>query len=247
MTGFASNWAAPLPLSARAAFIPAMLRAPQNGPSTFDMPDPEFHLIELRELKTQEPSRYRELFDAFAALYRAEFTDRSECEDPEAWHARLGTAPAPEPRMYITVACSIDTRQPPRVLGGIAYEYYAESRCALVTYLVVDAEARQRGLGARLLAAAQQRLQRDASAQDALRAVFAEAEIPDRLADVAQRSIARKRLAILAALGACKVAIEYVQPELQAGAGRADRSRPTRGVPDRRIDGARFAVAQLSG
>jgi hypothetical protein len=181
----------------------------------------EVQLVELRDLEAVDPARYQRLFEDFVALYRTEFTDPSERENPAAWHARLQDAAAPEPRMYITLACSAELAQPSRVLGGIAYEYYRESRCALVTYLLVSQQARHKGHGARLLAAARERLQRDAGTDDTPHAIFAEAEIPDRLADAVPRQAARQRLAILAALGARKVAVEYVQPELQAGNGRA--------------------------
>lgn len=175
------------------------------------MPSPP--LIDLRD--QPDPA----LLAAFEELYRRTFNDPAEREDPAQWPPRLyGDLPPPQPRMHLLVAVDGPGRH---LLGGIAFEYYRDSRCGLFTYLVVAADGRRRGLGRRLVRGALQRLQQDARAHGAdLRGVFAEAEDPDRVdASDAAAMPPRERQTALARLGARRIDIPYVQPALEGGDG----------------------------
>lgn len=179
------------------------------------MPAPTPLLLDLRAHPRPE------LLTAFVDLYTRTFTDASEREDPAEWPPRLyGELPAPQPRMHLLVA--VDTHaQPPRLLGGIAFEYYRDSRCGLLTYLVTDAEHRRRGLARRLVLRAIELLQDDARTFGTdLRGVYAETEDPDQVGDDGNAMAPRERLQALARLGARRIDIPYVQPALAGGNGR---------------------------
>lgn len=174
------------------------------------MPGPQ--LIDLRE--HPDPS----LLAAFEDLYKRTFTDPTEREDPAQWPPRLyGNLPAPEPRMHLLVAVD-GPRQ--HLRGGIAFEYYRDSRCGLLTYLVTAPDQRRRGLGRQLVHGALERLQQEAQAHGAeLRGVFAEAEDPAQVSANDAAMQPRERLTALARLGARRVCIPYVQPALAGGSG----------------------------
>lgn len=172
-------------------------------------------LLDLREHPRPD------LLAAFVDLYTRTFTDASEREDPAEWPPRLyGELPAPQPRMHLLVA--VDTHaQPPRLLGGISFEYYRDSRCGLLTYLVTDAEHRRRGLARRLVDQAIARLHEDAHGHGVeLRGVFAETEDPAQVNSDGNAMAPRERLQALGRLGARRIDIPYVQPALAGGAGR---------------------------
>lgn len=173
-------------------------------------PDPR-----LLDLRTQPRP---ELFAAFVDLYLRTFTDPSEREDPAQWPARLyDNPPPPQPRMHLLVAHD-NTSAAAEFWGGIAFEYYRDSRCGLLTYLVTATGRRRRGLARRLVVRAIQLLHEDAREQGAeLRAVFAEAEDPERVPARGNSMPPRARLDALARLGAYRVDIPYVQPRLDGG------------------------------
>lgn len=158
------------------------------------------------------------LLAAFTELYTRTFTDPSEREDPAQWPARLyGKLPAPQPQMHLLVA--VDNRG--TLLGGIAFEYYRDSRCGLLTYLVVDPARRRRGLARHLVERAVTLLREDAArAGTLLRAVFSETEDPERVATRDNVMSPHERLTALARLGARRLDIPYVQPALEGGSGR---------------------------
>ncbi len=185
--------------------------------------------ISLRRLLAVDQTRFERLLAGFVAIYDRAFPVSSEREDPHAWRARLGEAPPPsEPWMDIGLLLSAGDGGE-RVLGGVAFEHYARSRCGLVTYLVVDERERGRGHARRLLGHALGALRRRSAERDeALAAVFAETEWPDRLdsADVHLVRAARRRLAVLARLGARVLwDVDYVQPQLAGASVRARHLR----------------------
>ena len=161
-----------------------------------------------------------ELLAAFVDLYLRTFTDPSEREDPAQWPPRLyADLPAPQPRMHLLVAFADDSAAV-ELHGGIAFEYYRDSRCGLLTYLVTAATRRRRGLARRLIARAIELLHEDARERGAeLRAVFAESEDPDRVTAHGNAMSPSARLTALARLGAYRVDIPYVQPRLEGGSG----------------------------
>lgn len=190
---------------------------PQTGEARHACPPPRGRLpgrqlIDLRE----HPDPV--LLAAFETLYRRAFTDPAEREDPAQWPPRMyGDLPAPQPRMHLLVAVDEPGRN---LLGGIAFEYYRDSCCGLLTYLVVAPNWRRRGLARQLVQGALARLQREAQAHGAsLRGVFAEAEDPDRIGPDGNALAPGERLAALARLGARRIDVPYVQPALEGGAG----------------------------
>lgn len=172
--------------------------------------------------------RRPDLLAAFVELYLNTFTDPTEREDPSEWPPRLyEELPAPQPRMHVLVALpnantdantDADADATSDLLGGIAFEYYRDSRCGLLTYLVTASAHRRRGLARQLVARAIALLHEDAREHGhTLLAVFAETEDPQRVATQGNAMSPRERLVALAHLGARQVDLPYVQPQL-AGA-----------------------------
>lgn len=173
---------------------------------------------QLLDLRTQPDS---ELLAAFIELYTHTFTDPSEREDPAQWPLRLyGHLDAPQPQMHLLVA--VDAHAPsPGLVGGMAFEYYRDSRCGLLTYLVVDPAQRRRGLARQLIQRAIALLKQDAiDAGTVLRGVFSETEDPEQVAAEGNAMSPQQRLITLAHLGARRLDIPYVQPMLEGGSGR---------------------------
>ena len=159
----------------------------------------------------------RSLLALFVELYKETFGNPALREDPSLWSPRLwGDPPEPEPILHVIVAVD----KAGQVLGGVVAEYYRASCCGLVTYLAVREGERRRGIGRRLGIAASHALQADASQREqTLRAVFAEAEAPSAEAHEGSIDLS-ERLTALKHLGACRVGLDYVQPDLGSGAGR---------------------------
>lgn len=92
------------------------------------------------------------------------------------------------------------------IAGGITYELYPQSRCGLVTYMVVAPEAREQGLGRTLLTAAARELY---AAGAALVLGEVHRNAPERLARFVR-------------WGARVIDVPYVQPSLGPGLARDD-------------------------
>lgn len=101
------------------------------------------------------------------------------------------------------------------IVGGITYELYPQSRCGLVTYMVVAPHAREKGLGRALLEGAGQELYARGA-----RAVFGEVNDPR-----VHGEAARPRLERFLRWGAQLVDVPYVQPSLGEGLARDDGLR----------------------
>ncbi|MDB4956865.1 MAG: hypothetical protein JWO36_4434 [Myxococcales bacterium] len=97
------------------------------------------------------------------------------------------------------------------IAAGIAFERYPRSACGLVTYMVVAPEARQRGLGKRLLDDAVA----DLRSRGAV-AVFGEVNDPRRERGHETADIAWTRLERNQRWGARVANIRYLQPALGA-------------------------------
>jgi GNAT superfamily N-acetyltransferase len=198
---------------------------------------PTFQLVNLREQRDQQ------LLQEFCTeLYMPAFPIESEREDPELWKPRLwGDAPLPF-EFHLLIAGTDLAHAPTRKLvAGVVFELYHQSACALVTYIVVHPDARQRGLAQALLDSARHVLQERAAAGGrSLRAIFAEVNDP-RLVSAERDSMDPwQRLAIMERLGARIVAIPYVQPALGPDQDRADElllvTFPVDGTPRETIE-----------
>lgn len=170
--------------------------------------------------------RAENLLRQFYLLCIENFPDEDEREDLAQWADRLwGRArrlPAPEPFTHIVLTGYGLRDQPaPIVIGGIAAEYYRNSRCGLLTYIVVKPECRNRGIARQLQVMVEDILRADAQKDgNQLEAFFAEANDP-RIVSGANDSIEpSRRLRILAAMGAKWIKIPYVQPKLGTGKSR---------------------------
>lgn len=175
-------------------------------------PARDIELIDLRAKR--DPS----LLARFVQLYAYIFSDPKQRENPRLWPPRLwGVPPEPEPLLHVLLARGADDV----ILGGAVCEYYRESSCGLLTYLLVAEQARGTGIGRALTRAALSALRDDAERHGAaLHAVFAEAEDPRATDDPARRAYRTARLTLLAKLGAALVDVRFVQPDLGDGAGR---------------------------
>jgi GNAT superfamily N-acetyltransferase len=162
----------------------------------------------------------RDLFASFVALYDETFTDPTEREDPCLWPERLWPEGGARPHSHLVVA--VDPGQESRdILGGCMFEYYANSRCGLISYLVVAPEQRGHGIARQLIRLAASTLQADASANgDSLVAVFAEAEDPWMVRPEDSPIDPFDRLRAFRAIGARWIDIPYVQPALVPGGSR---------------------------
>ncbi len=173
--------------------------------------------VSLRELAPGDtPDHYEE----FVSLYLRTFRVAEEREDPSVWPARMTDHPDPgQPRTRILGAIAGDGSGQ-CLAGGLVFEHYRASRCGLLTYLVIAPSFRRRGLGRLLVEQAIVRLRGETGNQ--LRAVFSEVEDPG-LVDAGDDPTAspRDRLSFFTSLGARRVGLPYVQPDLGGGAGRA--------------------------
>ena len=145
--------------------------------------------------------------DFFNEIYKNAFPNPDEVEGPDTWLPLMSDdVPVGLPLVHMIVARDSDES----VLGGIIFEFYRKSECWLTTYIAVRPNARRRGIGKALIA----RVVAAISRQTSDVTLFAEAEIPERLATPRERHWAWTRLAILAHLGLRRIQIDYVQPAL---------------------------------
>lgn len=154
----------------------------------------------------------RQDFDGLFRLYEASFPDASETESREKWEALLAGTRDDGYTLAFALA-----RDGEGVAGGIAYEYYPQSACGLLTYVFVAPRARRHGVARELIRRALEALEQTAGGS--LRCVFAEAENPEEAAQQGIRSAIdpHERLEALARLGARRVDVPYVQPALEKG------------------------------
>jgi len=84
-------------------------------------------IVDLREAISQD------LLDRFVDLYNGNFPDPTEREDPAEW-----PKDRPVHRRWA-------------VVGGLVFEHYRSSHCGLMTYLVIEADWRRKGVGRALV------------------------------------------------------------------------------------------------
>jgi hypothetical protein len=180
--------------------------------------------LEVVDLRDQ---RDESLLDhLYQGLYLPNFQTPEQQEDPSIWKPLLWgpTPPPPKPILHILVAGQdLRARERRTLYGFLIFEFFRGSVCGLLTYLAVDANLRRRGTARVLLTRAQEQLRADARAQGAqLRAVFAEVNDPARVHDAEGGTMPADRLKIFERLGARRVPVPYVQPQLKSGRGRSD-------------------------
>jgi len=180
----------------------------------------EFDLCDLRQQR--DPELLRRVYDE---LYLPTFIDPDEQETFEQYRSRLFDAqlPPPQPVTHFVVAGrNLHDASEAELLGFIIFETYRESGCGLLTYLVTAPAARGQGLGRRLIAEAQATLRNDVQERGGtLRAIFAEMHDPSLVTATEDVIDPHVRLEIMRRLGAARIPIHYVQPELYPGGERS--------------------------
>jgi GNAT superfamily N-acetyltransferase len=160
-------------------------------------------------LTLTDRAEHEPLLERFhGGLYLGAFA--AQAEPLEVWKSALWSAEAPY-RMNVQLAMGDGGA----ILGGIAFELYRESRCGLVTYVVVAPEARRSGLGKTLRSGAARSLYGDGA-----RAVFGEVNDPrvPHAYETAEESW--RRLERYQRWGSRVLDIRYVQPALGPGLER---------------------------
>lgn len=157
------------------------------------------------------------LLQAYRDVYLPAFPVRDEQENPSIWTPRL-LDPDANPRLsYLLIGTQLDDPSVRSVLGLLVAEYYAASRCILVSYLAVAETVRRQGLARRLFDLLAARIRSgQASAHQPVAAVLAEIHDPDRIAGGADVLDPAARLHVMARLGAKRIPVHYVQPALSA-------------------------------
>lgn len=175
------------------------------------MPAAVHPMPEWKLLSKLDSAEDRAIFDRMYALYEASFPEDSERESRETWEDALSARSVPY-QLEFCVAL-----EGAAVAGAAAFEYYPRSVCGLVTFLFVAAAHRSQGIARELVGRLERRLLEISEAR--LRAIFAEAEDPERAREDGVKTVLDPalRLRILSRLGARRVAIPYIQPSLGPG------------------------------
>jgi GNAT superfamily N-acetyltransferase len=178
------------------------------------MPGKPVDLIDLRR-DVDDREQRRILCDAFySQVYRLAFTKPDQTETPATWLPLLNEdQPPPHPLLHIVVARAAQpSGAEPQILGGGVFEYFRQSRAALITYIAVHPDARRMGLARQMLARVFVETRRDNGGTMPL--VLAEVENPDAQTSPDDRRIATERIGIFRALGGARIDFGYVQPPL---------------------------------
>eukprot|EP01132_Coremiostelium_polycephalum_P009208 gene9208-11284_t len=101
----------------------------------------------------------QELLDAFYHKYMiAQFGTSDELEPLENWHKALSTEGRDDPNicdLHVLLALGLPGEHKGKghkyIIGGLVFEYYPETNCALVTYLVVNQRWSGKGIGTDLI------------------------------------------------------------------------------------------------
>ena len=196
-------------------------------------------IIDLRDTRDQSL-----LEQAYQELYLACFTDPDEQEDLEQYRTRLfdPQLPPPQPETHFLVAGESLDNPTSRVLCGMMiFELYRESSCGLLTYVAVAPHMRGRGLGRQLIQRAVSILTARCSGSQGLRAIFAETHDPNLIDPADDAMSPHDRISVMRRLGAARVPVRYVQPELRPGDGRSRKllllTFPFGGDPSARVSG----------
>lgn len=155
---------------------------------------------------------------AYRQVYLPAFPIRDEQEDPAVWAPRL-IDPAARPRLSFLIAGMHLDDPDRRVIHGLLIaEYYADSRCLLVSYVAVAESARRQGVARYLFDVLKSRIEAGTVAGGApVAGVLAEVHDPARIAAAEDVIDPWARIEAMTGLGARKLPIDYVQPALGVG------------------------------
>lgn len=158
------------------------------------------------------------LAQVYRDVYLPAFPLPDEQEHPDIWTPRLQD-PDAHPRLAFLVAGhALDDPQARAPQALLVAEYYAASRCVLVSYLAVAPAARGQGLAHRLLDALTDRLHAGRFGEPGqIAAVLAEIHDPQRIDASGDVIDPAARVEVMARLGARRLPIDYVQPALEPG------------------------------
>lgn len=175
-----------------------------------------FEIVDLRDYRSETL-----LWEFYEHLYLPAFPMKDEQEHPGIWSVLLwgSNLGPPNPTLHCLLLGQ-DLRRPghAQIMGGHLFEYYKESSCGLLTYLVILPRYKGKSLARLLLEKAFLILERDAScAGKELKGVFAEANDPVAFSPNEDAMSPVQRLRILSRLGARIIDIPYVQPALIRG------------------------------
>lgn len=165
--------------------------------------------VQLRD----HPDRAALCHAFYDQVYAEAFPNPDESEDCDTWLPLLDSATRTKPHLYILLA----VKDPHDICAGIVFEWYADSKSWLITYLAVGATHRGHGLARSLIDRAIQtmRAAHVGGAGVPRSLIFAETEDPTLLGDAPEViEGAYRRIATLEALGFARVDITYVQPAL---------------------------------
>jgi GNAT superfamily N-acetyltransferase len=165
------------------------------------------------------------LQQVYDELYLPSFPDPDEREDVSVWAPLLwGDRRDGEGLLFHALVACTDLEEPEtRRIAGLAFvELYPKSCSGLLSYVAVSPDFRRTGLGRALVATALDTLKSDAARLGRpLTAVYAEIHDPEQVSARTDSMDPAERVSFFAKLNSRRVPIDYVQPPLRPGAGRA--------------------------
>lgn len=165
-------------------------------------------------LSQAAPGERRALLEAYTReVYVPAFPEEELREDSDYWLDLLESDPWPDPpQPLLDVILMLDRNG--RVLGGATIELYRTATVGFLTYIAVAQDARGKGIGRRLIAAARAWLD-EIGGPDV--PMLAETERYEDADDEAERAATVLRQRRLAGLGARMIDFDYVMPPLRPG------------------------------
>ncbi len=160
---------------------------------------------------------------------RDDLEDWLYCLDPTKRSHTPGTNPYPNMDVLLLVKnesqSTNDIETKTTIVGGVAFEYYKQAQCGLLSYMVVPKEFRRLGVMKSLHPVACQAMQllhqeHTKDTNNSIRAIVAETNTPD--AGDVPPAVIRKRHEILYQLGYRHLKFPYIQPALAEDADSFD-------------------------
>lgn len=156
---------------------------------------------------------YARTIEKFFVLYTKSFPDADEREDPQIIIRRIhdGNFKPYSPSTAIILAVGDSC-----VFGGSIVEYYRESQCMLLTYIVIDTASRGKGIARKILHDGVSHFIKTKG--EHVKAVFFESNIPGETDN--DSFDPWQRYQVFSKLGAKWIDIAYAQPSLGKGKDR---------------------------